>query len=71
MWYFSESQSTLIQMNQINVESQNNVHHIKSPFWWYYKVEAPKGAKDPKWPGRGEVESVAPHGQSGRLARQH
>jgi hypothetical protein len=25
--------STLIQVNQINVESQNNVHRIESPFW--------------------------------------
>jgi hypothetical protein len=32
IWIFSASQSTLIQANQINVESQNNVLHIKSPF---------------------------------------
>jgi hypothetical protein len=38
MWYFSKSQSLLIQMNQINVQSQNNVHHIKSPFW--YTIQA-------------------------------
>jgi hypothetical protein len=31
-WMFSTSQSTLIQLNQINVEFQNNLHHIKSPF---------------------------------------
>jgi hypothetical protein len=31
-WIFSTSQSTLIQLNKINVESQNNLHHIKSPF---------------------------------------
>jgi hypothetical protein len=33
MWCFFICQNTLIQANQINVESQNNVHHIKSPFW--------------------------------------
>jgi hypothetical protein len=33
MWYFPKSQSTLIHVNQIKVESQNNVLHIKSPFW--------------------------------------
>jgi hypothetical protein len=32
MWNFFTSQSTLIQVNQINVESQINVDHIKSPF---------------------------------------
>jgi hypothetical protein len=32
MWYFSISQSTLNQVIQINIESQNNVCHIKSPF---------------------------------------
>jgi hypothetical protein len=30
--YISTGQSTLIQVNQIDVESQNNVLHIKSHF---------------------------------------
>jgi hypothetical protein len=30
MWNFSMSESTLIQVNQINVESQNKMHHL---FW--------------------------------------
>jgi hypothetical protein len=39
MWNFSTSQSTLIQVNQINVESQNNEHHIKSPFWCNHYIK--------------------------------
>jgi hypothetical protein len=33
MWYLSRSQSTLIHVYQINVESQNNVLYIKSLFY--------------------------------------
>jgi hypothetical protein len=33
MWYLSKSQSISILVYQINVESQINVLHIKSPFW--------------------------------------
>jgi hypothetical protein len=32
MWYVSKSQSTSIHVYQINVESEINVLHIKSPF---------------------------------------
>jgi hypothetical protein len=32
MWYIFTSQSTLIQVKQINVVSQNCVHHLKPPF---------------------------------------
>ena len=33
MWYVTKSQSTSIHVYQINVESEINVLHIKSPFW--------------------------------------
>ena len=33
MWYLSKGQSTSIHVYQINDKSQNNVLHIKSPFW--------------------------------------
>jgi hypothetical protein len=32
MWYVSKSQSTSIHVYQINVESEINVFHVKSPF---------------------------------------
>jgi hypothetical protein len=66
MWYFSTSQSTSIHVNQIKVESRNNVFHIKSPFWCTIYIYSLK--KFQKIPKKIIVTAACPNQQKAVLA---